>query len=343
MNELFARALNGERTERPPVWLMRQAGRYLPRYREIRASYTFREAISTPDVAEEISLLPFERFGVDGVVMYSDILTILDPLDIEYRIESGVGPVIDTPVTDADALPTDVASMDESVGYVGELLGRLRSALGDEAAVIGFAGGPFTVGSYLVAGEPTRSHLPIRRLRVERPSLFEELLDVLTDATIEYVEYQETSGAEVIQLFDTYAGHLSPEAYREWLLPRHRRIIEAIDVPTIVFARGMGGHLEDLAATGADAVSLDWTVDIEAARTVLGPGVSVQGNLDPVTLLGDRETIVEETTRIIDAGDCSGHILNLGHGINKETPPANVATFVETAKTYEPPAERTAP
>lgn len=334
MQELFARALRGERTERPPVWLMRQAGRYLPRYRELREYHTFREAISTPSVATEISLLPYERFGVDGVVMYSDILTILDALEIEYRIESGVGPVIEAPVTWADDLPETPVSMAEAVPYVGELLANLRETLSDDAAVIGFAGGPFTVGSYLTSGEPSRSHLPIRRLRVEQPALWEAILERLTQATIEYVQYQEASGAEVIQLFDTYAGYLDPEAYREYLLPRHRRILSAVDVPTIIFAKGMGGHLEDLAATGATAVSLEWGIDIAEARDRLGPAVALQGNLDPVTLLGSSDTIEAETRRIIEAGECRGHILNLGHGIHKETPPENVATFVNTATEF---------
>ncbi|MFW6449101.1 MAG: uroporphyrinogen decarboxylase, partial [Halobacteriota archaeon] len=292
MHELFDRALRGEHTERPPVWLMRQAGRYLPRYRELRESRGFREAVATPEVAEEISLLPYERFGVDGVVMFADILEILAPLGVEYRIESGVGPVVDDPIREIEDVPEDVAPMDERLDHVGELLERLRAALGDDATTIGFAGGPFTVGSYLVAGEPTRSHRPIRRLRVEQPPAWEALLDVLTDATVEYLRYQVTHGAEVVQLFDTYAGHLSPGAYREWLLDRHRRILESVDVPTIVFARGMGGHLEDLAATGATAVSLDWTVDLPTARDVLGPAVPVQGNLDPVELLGGRKRVV---------------------------------------------------
>lgn len=334
MKELFARALRGEHTERPPVWLMRQAGRYLPRYREIREGYTFREAISTPSVATEISLLPYERFDVDGVVMYSDILTILDALEIGYRIESGVGPVVEAPVSTPDDLPSTHQPMADAVPYVGELLTRLREHLGDEATVIGFAGGPFTVGSYLIAGEPTRSHLPIRRLRVEQPSLWESLLDRLTEATIAYVQYQADAGAEVIQLFDTYAGHLDPAAYRTWLLPRHRRIVESVDVPTIVFARGMGGHVEDLAATGATAVSLDWSIDLAEARERLGPAVAVQGNLDPATLLGSHDQIEEETRRVIEAGGCRGHILNLGHGILKETTPEQVRTFVETAKNY---------
>lgn len=334
MKELFAKALRGETTERPPVWLMRQAGRYLPRYRELREEHTFREAISTPSVATEISLLPYERFGVDGVVMYSDILTILDTLDIEYRIESGVGPVIESPVESVSDLPEHPTPMDEAVPYVGTLLGNLRDSLGGDATVIGFAGGPFTVGSYLVAGEPTRSHEPLRRLRVEQPELWEAVLERLTVATIEYVQYQEAAGAEVIQLFDTYVGHLTPEAYREWILPRHRRILDAVDVPTIIFGKGMGGQLESLAATGASAISLEWNIDLAEARERLGPAVAIQGNLDPATLLGDPATIAEETNRIIDAGECRGHILNLGHGILKDTPPENVATFVETAKSY---------
>ncbi|MFP4591016.1 MAG: uroporphyrinogen decarboxylase [Halobacteriales archaeon] len=332
MHELFARALRGERTERPPVWLMRQAGRYLPRYRELRERYAFREAVATPAVAEEISLLPYERFGVDGVVMFADILEVLAPLGIEYRIEPGVGPVVETPVREADDVPGAVAPVDETLGHVGALLERLRASLGDDATTIGFAGGPFTVGSYLVAGEPTRSHRPIRRLRVERPAVWEALLDVLTEATIDYLQFQVEHGAEVVQLFDTYAGHLSPAAYREWLLDRHRRILESVDVPTIVFARGMGGHLEDLAATGATAVSLDWTVDLAAAREALGPAVPVQGNLDPVELLGDRSRVATATTAVIEAGERRGHVLNLGHGVLPGTPPENVAAFVETAK-----------
>lgn len=335
MHELFARAINGERTERPPVWLMRQAGRYLPKYREIRADYTFREAISTPDVATEISLLPYERFGVDAVIMYSDILTILDPLEIEYRIESGRGPVIDEPVRGREDVPSSVEPMDESVAYVGTLLDNLTDHLGDEATVIGFAGGPFTVASYVAAGEPTRSHVPLRRLRVEDEETWSALLEIITEATVEYVDYQEAAGAEVIQLFDTYAGHLSPSDYREWILPLHRRILDAVDVPTIVFARGMSGHLEDLAATGADAVSVDWTIDIGSAREVLGPAVPIQGNLDPVELLGSPDRIATRVNRICEAAGSHGHILNLGHGINRDTPPEHVAAFVDAAKSIE--------
>lgn len=336
MHELFARALRGETTERPPVWLMRQAGRYLPRYREIRSEHTFREAVATPELAEEISLLPYERFGVDGVVMFADILEILTPLGIDYRIESGVGPVIDDPVEDRDAVPTEVAPVAERLGHVGELLGRLRRTLGDEATTIGFAGGPFTVASYLVAGEPTRSHRPVRRLRVADPEAWTALLDVLTEATIEYVQYQADAGAEVLQLFETYAGQLSPRAYREDLLDRHRAIIDAVDVPTIVFARGMGGHLEDLAATGATAVSLDWTVELPTAREALGPAVPVQGNLDPAELLGPRERVSAVTTELIEAGQRRGHILNLGHGVLRSTPPENVEAFVAAAHAAGP-------
>ncbi len=334
MHELFAKALRGEQTERPPVWLMRQAGRYLPRYRELRKSHSFREAISTPDVATEISLLPYEHFGVDGVIMYSDILTILDPLDVEYHLESGVGPVIDDEIDGGDDLPDAHRPMDEAVPYVGTILERLHAELGDDATTIGFAGGPFTVASYLVAGEPTRSHGPVRRLRMTDEAAWESLLDTLTEATAEYVAYQAEMGAEVIQLFDTYAGFLSPSAFREWLLPRHQRILSAVDVPTIIFARGMGGQLENLAATGADAVSLDWTVDIETAREVLGPAVPIQGNLDPAVLHADPATITAETTKLIDATESRGHVLNLGHGVDRGTPPEHVGAFVDAATDY---------
>lgn len=331
MATLFERAIRGETLDRPPVWMMRQAGRYLPEYRELREEYSFLEAISTPEVAAEISLQPYERFRPDGVVMYSDILTVLEPLGFEYHLESGVGPVVENPVESPADTHRAIGDVRDELWYVGKLLEQLQERLAGEAAVLGFAGGPFTLAAYVCEGRSSRTFMDVRRLRAENPEAFERLLDAFTEVLVEYVEFQVASGADVIQLFDTYAGLLSPADYREFILPRHREILTAIDVPTIIFARNMGWNLDLLADTGADVVSLDWTVDLAAARKELGD-VAIQGNLDPALLYGDPEDVRARTREVIAAASDTGHILNLGHGVDRNTPVENVAAFFETVK-----------
>jgi len=334
MNDLLVRAARGERTERPPVWLMRQAGRHIPEYRDIRDEYSFKEAVTTPEMAERISLLPWELYRPDGIVMFSDILPALEPLGFEYHLESGVGPVIENPI----AGPADVEREREPVAsrldYVGDLLGRLQDRVGDETAIVGFGGGPFTLASYAVAGEPSKHYYPLRKFRVQHPDAFERLLETFADTVREYLQYQAAAGADVVQLFDTYAGVLTPADYREFLLPLHRKILEPLDVPTIVFVRRMGGRLDMLADSGADVISLDWTVDMARAREQLGDR-PVQGNLDPSYLLGSPEFVRERTRDVIEKAGPAGHVLNLGHGVNKNTPVENVRAFVETAKAVD--------
>ncbi|MFB6105180.1 MAG: uroporphyrinogen decarboxylase [Halobacteriaceae archaeon] len=330
--QLFLDAARGDHTRRPPVWLMRQAGRYLPEYREIRSEHSFLEAIKSPEIATEISLQPYERFPLDAVVMFSDILTVLEPLGFEYHLESGVGPVVENPVTGPDDVDRPTESVRADTAYVAALLDRLDDRV-DDAAVLGFAGGPFTLASYAVEGEPSRSKMAIRRLRAEHPAAFETLLQSFTDAVIEYLQMQVEHGADAVQLFDTYAGMLGQGAYRESVVPLHRAIVDSVDVPTIVFARNMGGRLDLLAETGADVVGLDWTVNMAGARAVLGE-TPVQGNLDPAALFGDEDRIRERTETIIEAAGPQGHILNLGHGVNRETPVSAVETFVETARQW---------
>lgn len=331
--DLFLRAARGERTERPPVWLMRQAGRYLPEYREIRSEHSFLEAIKTPEIATEITLQPYERFAPDGVVMYSDILTVLEPLGFEYHIESGVGPVIENPVEGPDDVVRRRGSVAEEIDYVGELLDRLCDRV-DDAAILGFAGGPFTLASYAVEGGPSRSKVSLRRMRAEHPDAFERLLESFADIVSEYLAYQVEHGADALQLFDTYAGLLAPEDYREYLLPLHREILADLDVPTIVFARNLGGNLELLADSGADVVALDWTISMADAREQLGDR-PVQGNLDPADLFGDPTHVRDRTEAIIEAAGPAGHILNLGHGLDKRTPIEGVEAFVETAQSWQ--------
>ena len=333
MEDLFLRAARGERTERPPVWMMRQAGRYLPEYREVREEHSFREAIETPAVAERVSLQPYERFEPDGVVMYSDILVTLEPLGFDYRVESGVGPVVDNPIEGPEDVERGRGDVRDELSFVGELLERLSARLGDDAATIGFAGGPFTVASYVFdrqGGGDGRD--PIRRFRVRHPDAFDELLSNFADVTKEYLRYQQESGADVLQLFDTWAGVLPPDDYREYVLPLHRDIFDAVDVPSILFVRNP--NLDLMRESGADVLSLDWTVDMRDARDELGD-TPVQGNLDPSYLLGSQETARHETERVVEKAGDSGHILNLGHGVWRDTPVENVAEFFDTAKSVE--------
>jgi len=333
MVTLFEQAVQGTPLDRPPVWMMRQAGRYLPEYRAIRENHSFLEAISTPEIATEISLQPYERFNPDGVVMYSDILTVLEPLGFEYHLESGVGPVVQNPVDSPEDTHRPRGDVREELWYVGELIERLNSELDSETAVLGFAGGPFTLAAYVCEGQSSRSFMQLRRLRAEHPDAFERLLDAFTDILVEYVEYQQDAGADVLQLFDTYAGLLSPADYREFLVPRHQRILDSLDIPTIIFARNMNGHLDLLADSGADVVGLDWTVDMESARNELGD-TPVQGNLDPALLYGEPSEVKTRTKQVIEAAGDSGHIMNLGHGVDRNTPVENVAAFFEAVHEY---------
>jgi uroporphyrinogen decarboxylase len=334
MSDLLVRAARGERTERPPVWLMRQAGRHIPEYREIREDHSFVEAVTDSEVAERITLLPWERYRPDGLVMFSDILTILEPLGFEYHIESGLGPVIENAVSGPDDVERHREPIPERLDYVGALLDRLDERVGDRTSLIGFAGGPFTLASYAIAGQPSRNHLPARQFRVRHPAAFEHLLDIFTEAVAGFLQYQVAHGADVVQIFDTYAGVLPPADYERFIVPRHREIVAAVDAPTILFVRNMNGRLGQLAAAEPDVVGLDWTVEMGEARDRLGD-LGVQGNLDPSVLFADQATIRDRTREIIEAAGARGHVLNLGHGVDKDTPVESVKTFVETAKNYE--------
>jgi uroporphyrinogen decarboxylase len=334
VNDLLLRAARGERTERPPVWLMRQAGRHLPEYRRLRSEHSFREAIEDPEVAAEITLQPWERYRPDGLVIFSDILVALEPLGFSYHIESGVGPVIENPIEEPADTERPRSGVREELAFVGDLLRRLDDAVGAEVPLIGFAGGPFTLASYAIAGGSSRTHLPVRRFRAEHPDAFRSLLASLAGVVREHLRFQVAAGADVVQLFDTYAGVLTPADYREFVLPLHREILADLPVPTIVFVRNMSGNLGLLAETGADVVGLDWGVDVAAARAELGD-TPVQGNLDPAHLFGDPAFVRERTREIIEGAGPEGHVLNLGHGVHKDTPVASVEAFVETAKSVD--------
>lgn len=331
MNDLLLRAARGEWTERPPVWLMRQAGRHLPEYRALREQHSFTEAIETPELAAELTLQPWERYRPDGVVIFSDILPVIEPLGFTFHVESGVGPVVENPITDPTDVPDDHRDVASTLGYVGDLLALLEERIGDEVPLIGFAGGPATLASYLVGNQRPRPTQRLRRFRVNHPDAFRQLLTVLTSVVREHLHFQIDAGADLIQLFDTYAGAFGPTDYREFVLPSHRAILSDLAAPSIVFVRNMAGRLDLLAESGADVVGLDWTVDMATARATLG-STPVQGNLDPTDLFGSEAFIRERTREVIEAAGEAGHILNLGHGVHRETPVEGVATFVDTAK-----------
>lgn len=331
MRDRFLAAANGERTDQPPVWMMRQAGRYLPEYREIRETHSFLEAISTPEIAVEISLQPWERFEPDGVVMYSDILTALEPLGLSYHLESGVGPVIENPVESPADVERPRFNIESTIDYVGTVLKQLQEHLAGAAAVIGFVGGPFTLAAYAIEGQPSKSYMTVRQFLSRHPDAFAVLLEQFTAVLEDFVQYQADHGADVIQLFDTYAGLLPPQVYREVLLPCHQQVIAAAPVPTIIFARNMGGRLDLLEESGADVISLDWTVDMSDSRDHLGDR-PVQGNLDPATLFASPDVIQRRTREVLEAAGDTGHILNLGHGIDKATPIEGVEAFFQAAR-----------
>lgn len=336
---LLLNAVKGLDVERPPVWLMRQAGRYMKSYQAICEKYpSFRERSENVDLVVEISLQPWEVFKPDGVILFSDILTPLSGMNIPFDIVKGKGPVIFDPLftrEDVDEVREFVP--EESVPYVGEALKILRAEVDNKAAVLGFVGAPFTLASYVVEGGSSKHFSKIKRLAFSEPEVLHALLQKFATSMANYVKYQADNGAQAVQIFDSWATELSPVDFEEFSLPYLKQIVDSVkqthpNLPVILYASGSGGLLERLPLTGVDVVSLDWTVDMAEGRRRLGSNIAVQGNVDPGVLFGSKEFI---TSRIMDTVKKAGnrkHILNLGHGIVVGTPEENVAHFFEVAK-----------
>ena len=313
------RALRREDVDAVPVWLMRQAGRHLPGYRALRSRHGILEIARTPALAAEVTLDPLTRFDLDAAVVFADITLPFFGLGVDFRIDPGVGPVIARPIADGggvDALRSFEAVRD--AGFVGEAIRLFRERRPDRP-IIGFAGAPFTLASYLIEGAPSKEFLRTRRLVHAEPTVFARLLDRLTEATIDYLRMQSTAGAEALQLFDTWAGQLSRRTYERLVLPRLRTVFDALRplrVPTIYFSTG-SAHLTDLASSaGADALGVDWRVPLGRVRALAGPGVALQGNLDPSVLETDPETVRREAGVVLDElPEGRGHVFNLGHGV----------------------------
>ena len=316
-----------------PVWLMRQAGRYLPEYRTLRARHAFLELAKTPQTAAEVTLQPVERLGVDAAILFADILLIVEPLGVGLEFAKGEGPVIHRPVrSEADVArlaPVDVAS---TVGFVFETVRLVKRALPPHVPLIGFAGAPFTVASYVVEGGASRDYLATKRLMRETPNAWHRLMTLLADATAAYLNGQIAAGAAVVQLFDSWVGALAPDDYRAFVLPHTRAVIRALrpGVPVIHFGTGTATLLPLMREAGGDVIGLDWRVELDRGWAAVGHDVGVQGNLDPAALLARPAVFRERVQAILArAGGRPGHIFNLGHGVYQQTPPEHVAALVD--------------
>ncbi|MCW5889008.1 MAG: uroporphyrinogen decarboxylase [bacterium] len=326
----FLAACRREPTAHTPVWLMRQAGRYQPEYRAIRARLGFLELCKTPEVAAEVTVMAAEQLGVDAAILFADILLVLEPLGVGLEFAAGDGPVIHRPVRDAaaiDALPElDVAAM----AYVADTVRAARAAL--KVPLIGFAAAPFTLASYLVEGGGSRDWLRTKGLMQSDPGAWRALMEKLARALAAYLNLQIDAGAQAVQLFDSWVGCLAPDDYRAHVLPHVRAIVGALrpGVPVIHFGTGTAGLLECQRAAGGDVIGLDWRVDLDAAWARLGDDIGVQGNLDPVALLAPIPEIRRRVAAVLgQAGGRRGHVFNLGHGVLQQTPVDHVRACVD--------------
>ncbi|MCG9886307.1 MAG: uroporphyrinogen decarboxylase [Cyanobacteria bacterium] len=333
------RALKGEQLPRPPVWMMRQAGRYMKIYRDLREKYpSFRERSENPDLAIEISLQPFRAFAPDGVIMFSDILTPLPGIGIPFDIIESRGPIIDPPIRTMEQVQKLTPfNPDESLPFIRTILGTLRQEVGNRATVLGFVGAPWTLAAYAIEGKSSKDYATIKRMAFSEPAILHAFLEKLADAIAIYVCHQIDCGAQVVQMFDSWAGQLSPQDYDTFALPYQQRVVQQVkqthpDTPMILYISGSAGVLERMGQSGVDVVSVDWTVDMADARRRLGPNLMVQGNMDPGALFGSQAFIRDRILDTIRKAGPTGHIMNLGHGIISTTPEENAAFFFETAK-----------
>ena len=337
-NDTFLRALLRQPTEHTPVWLMRQAGRYLPEYCETRRrAGSFMDLCRNPQLATEVTLQPLARFDLDAAILFSDILTVPDAMGLGLYFVEGEGPKFERPLREEWEI-RNLTAPDPGVElrYVMDAVAEIRRALGNSVPLIGFSGSPFTLACYMIEGGASDDFRTIKAMLYDRPDLLHHVLEVNAGAVTTYLNAQIESGAQAVMIFDTWGGALSQRAYREFSLAYMERIVDGLirehdgaRVPCIVFTKGGGQWLEEIAAIGCDAVGLDWTTDIGAARRRVGDRVALQGNLDPVVLFAQPEKIAQEVRAILDAyGSGSGHIFNLGHGISQFTPPEHVAALV---------------
>lgn len=331
-NSPFMRACRREPVPYTPIWLMRQAGRYMSEYREVRARVGFLELCKTPDLAAEVTVTAAERLNVDAAIIFADILLILEPMGIDLEFAKGEGPTIHNPVREASDVERlrEVETVD-SLNYVFEAIRRTRRALRPDLPLIGFSGAPFTLASYMIEGGGSRNYVHTKSLMYEDSGAWHALMSLIARALSRYLNAQIAAGAQAVQLFDSWVGCLSPEDYREYVLPHTRAVIRSItpNIPVIHFGTGTATLLELMREAGGDVIGLDWRVDLREAWRRLG-NMAVMGNLDPVALFAKQDFIRAQAQRILESADKQpGHIFNLGHGILPETPVENVIALVD--------------
>lgn len=323
-NDLFLRACRGARTERPPVWIMRQAGRYMPEYQAIRKSTTFLGLCKTPDLAAQATLLPVDILGIDAAILFSDILIPVEAMGLELKFSEHKGPSFPSPVrTRADVDSLDVPDPVAKTGFVADAIREVNRRLAGRVPLIGFSGAPFTLATYMVEGEISKDFSRVKRMMFSEPETLHALLEKATDTVIRYLSMQADAGIHAYQIFDTWAGSLSAVHYRTFALPYVRRIVQALrgaGLPSILYVNGSCALIDDMKTAGTDVVSVDWRLPLAEARKRLPEPTGIQGNLDPVALLGTPSVLKEEVGRIMkEMEGRPGFIFNLGHGILPET------------------------
>jgi len=348
-NDRFLRALRREPVDCTPVWLMRQAGRYLPEYRATRKEAgSFLAMAKNPEIACEVTLQPLRRYDLDAAILFSDILTVPDAMGLGLYFVEGEGPKFERTVRSAaDAAKLGVPDMETELRYVMDAVRVIRRELDGKVPLIGFSGSPWTLACYMVEGGGSKDFARIKAMALNEPAALHRLLSVNTDAVIAYLAAQRAAGAQALQVFDTWGGVLSPAMYREFSLPYLQRIAHELDrgegaerTPLILFGKGTAAYLEALAATGAEGVGVDWLVELGDAARRTGGKVALQGNLDPATLYGSPEAIRAEVKRTLDSyrdgngGSREGHVFNLGHGMSPDMDPEHVAVLVDAVHTF---------
>ncbi len=337
-NDRLLRALTRQPTDCTPVWLMRQAGRYLPEYRELRAQAgSFMALASNPELACEVTVQPTRRFDLDAAILFSDILTVPDAMGTGLYFAEGEGPKFERPVrTAADVAALPIPDVGDELAYVTDALSRVRKELDNGIPVIGFCGSPWTVATYMVEGGSSKNYSIIKKMMFQEPKILHELLHKLTVTTTAYLDAQVRAGAQALMVFDTWGSALSGPDYREFSLRYMAELVKTVNrnsdhyVPMVLFTKGGGAWLEDMADTGCDALGLDWTVSLANARERVGSRVALQGNLDPGALYGTPESVKRSARAVLDDfGTGEGHVFNLGHGIHPTIDPANVEALVK--------------
>lgn len=337
-NELLLQALKGETVERPPVWMMRQAGRYLPDFMKLKEKYDFFTRCQTPELATEITLMPIDQMGVDAAIIFSDILVVLQAMNIEVEMRDGIGPYIPQPINSKAALDqVTLPDVEEHLDYVFEAVRMTKKELNDRVPLIGFAGAPWTLLCYAVQGQGSKNFDRAKAFCFQEPQMAKELLQRITTTTIAYLREKVKAGVDVIQLFDSWGGLLSPTDYQEFSWPYIQQIIDALSGtdPVIVFGKGCWFALQEMSKSGAAALGIDWTCSARNARYLSGGQITLQGNFDPSRLLSPIPEIKTQVKQMINAFGKDRYIVNLGHGILPNIPVDHAKAFVDAVKEYQ--------